>query len=196
MAWTKAKTAIVAGAIVLLAAGTATVIVKETHPPTRQLAELDSAAYPGDWIWNFNADTLERVPPLLILRPTQLPTWVPSEMFGKNRYLATGRTLKELITSIWSQKNSGAKIIFLAPLPDDKFDCIVTLQNTKRWDALESEINKRFNLTVRYEYHDDIGSTVTVDKATSGAVAEVSRSDRRKLARHNVPGWPSKMKSS
>jgi len=73
--------------------------------------------------------------------------------------------VKELIASVWSQKNSEAKIIILTPLPDDKFDCIVTLQNTNWPNALESEISKRFNLTMRYEYHDDTGSSVTVEKA-------------------------------
>lgn len=114
-----------------------------TNMPIEMLVVND---YPGDWIWDFNSTTLGRVPPLLILRPTQHPTWVPGEMFGTNRYLSIGRTPKELIASIYSQIDSRAKITFPADLPDGKFDCIVTLESTNWWSSLQSEINQRFNL--------------------------------------------------
>ena len=74
----------------------------------------------------------------------------PFDMFGKNRFLARGKTIKELLAVIYSQKNSEMKLIFLAPLPDEKFDCIVTSQ-TRWWETLESEINQRFNLIEKYE---------------------------------------------
>ena len=108
-------------------------------------------AYPGDWIWEPNSQTLDRVPPMFLLRPSTLPTnWVPFDMFGKDRYLARGKTLKELITSVWSQKNSSLKIVCAADLPADKFDFIVTAQ-PHWWDKLEPEINQRFDLTQQIE---------------------------------------------
>ena len=110
-----------------------------------------AANYPGDWIWEANSESLDQVPPLLLLRPTTLPaSWVPFDMFGNNRYLARGKTLREFIVAIYSQKNSEARLIFLAPLPDGKFDCIVTLP-ANWWDALEAEINKQFHLAMRFE---------------------------------------------
>jgi hypothetical protein len=68
-----------------------------------------------------------------------------------------------LLASVYSQKDSRAKLTFLAPLPDDRFDCIVTLQ-TNWWEALESEINKRFNLVTRHQ-NTETGSVVVVKNA-------------------------------
>ena len=168
MAWTKAKMAAAVVAILLLAAGTTTVVVKkmhpEMHPPAQPLAWSKPAGYPGDWIWNFNSQTLEQVPPLLILRPTQLPTWVPGEMFGQNRYLAMGQTAKELVARVYSQINSAARITFLAELPDGKFDCIITTQNTNWWSSLQTELNRQFNLVEQFEYS-PTGQVVVVKNA-------------------------------
>jgi hypothetical protein len=117
----------------------------------------------GDWIWEFNSKTLERVPPLLVLRSTTMPdNWVASEMFGKNRYLARGKTIKELITAVYSQKDSTMKLVFEAPMPNERFDCIVTLQTNQWWTVLEGEIDRRFNLRTQYETRE--GATVAVVK--------------------------------
>jgi hypothetical protein len=152
MAWTKMKAAVVSGGVLLLVAGTATVVVRETRLPSGQLITPGTATpYPGDWIWEPNSQTLERVPPLFLLQPSKLPaTAVPFELFGKNRFLARGKTVRELLTSVYAQKDSQAQLNFLAPLPEGKFDCIVTLQ-TNWWAALESYIDKRFNLVSQYE---------------------------------------------
>jgi serine/threonine protein kinase len=119
------------------------------------------STYPGDWIWEQNSQTLERVPPIFLLRPSTLPTnWVPFDMFGKDSYLTRGRTLQELIARVWSQKNSAPKINFAADLPEGKFDFIVTAQ-PQWWDKLESEINHRFNLVEQIETGAD-GDVVVV----------------------------------
>ncbi|HEX5399398.1 MAG TPA: hypothetical protein VFY06_10160, partial [Verrucomicrobiae bacterium] len=107
--------------------------------------------YPGDWIWEPNSETLARVPPIFLLRSSTMPTnWIPFEMFGQNRFLARGKTLKELIAAAWSQKNSALKIKFDADLPDEKFDFIVTAQ-PHWWDKLQSEIDRRFHLVEQIE---------------------------------------------
>jgi RNA polymerase sigma factor (sigma-70 family) len=142
MAWTKAKTVAAAAAVVILAATTTTVVVREKN---------SAPGYPGDWIWEQNSQTLARVPPMLLLRPSKRPaSSAPVELFGKNRYLAEGKTVKELLASVSSQMNSRAKLTVLASLPDDRLDCIVTLQD-KWWVALESEITQRYHLTTHYE---------------------------------------------
>ena len=91
---------------------------------------------------------------MVLLQPSTLPaTWVPFEMFGNNRYLARGRTVKELIAAVYSQKDSRAKITFLTSLPDDKFDCIVVVQSN--WpDALESEIKRQCHLVTSWQPYD------------------------------------------
>lgn len=154
MAWSKAKTVLVAAAVAVLTATTVTVGLRETR---------SRAAYPGDWIWEPNSQTLARVPPMILLRPSKRPvTSVPFEMFGGDRYLAEGKTVKELLASVYSQKDSRAKLTFPANLPEERFDCIVTLPNW--WDALESEINKRYHLVTQYENR-GAGSVVVVQYA-------------------------------
>ncbi len=157
MAWTKMKTMAVVAVAAIAGISVTTVAVRHLIHP-----KPVAAAYPGDWIWEGNSRILERVPPMLLLRPTQFPApYVPFEMFGgKNRYLARGKTVKQLLASIYSQKNSQARLIFLAPLPDDKLDCILVTPQTKWWDALESEINKRYNLVTHFEMQD--GKSVNV----------------------------------
>src|SRR4051812_29679199 len=72
-----------------------------------------AAAYPGDWIWEANSQTLDRVPSIVLLQPTTLPAGHrPFDLYGKGRYLARGKTLKQLITVAWSQNNSALKIKF------------------------------------------------------------------------------------
>ena len=89
--------------------------------------------------------------PIFLLRPSTLPAnHVPSDIFGKDRYSARGKTLKELITVVWSQKNSGLKIKYDANLPEGTFDFIVAGQS-HWWNQLQSEIDRRFHLVERIE---------------------------------------------
>jgi hypothetical protein len=115
------------------------VIVKEVHSQAKQLSQSKPvvAADAIEWNLDLNSQILEQMPPMLLLRPTKMSAnWVPAGMFGNHRYFARGQTVKELITTIYSQKNSEAKLVFLAPLPDDKFDCVVTGQpiGWMRWN--------------------------------------------------------------
>ena len=122
-----------------------------TFTVANDFAIKSAGAYPGDWIWEPNSATLDRVPPIFLLRPSTLPAdSVPFDMFGNDRYLSRGKTLKELITRVWSQKNSALNIIFEAELPEGKFDFIVTAE-PNWWDKLESEIDRRFHLTEQIE---------------------------------------------
>jgi RNA polymerase sigma factor (sigma-70 family) len=148
MAWTKAKTVAAAAVAAVVGISVTSVAVRQWVPPPRAAAND-----PGDWIWEPDSQTLERVPPLLVLRPTRLAAATPFEIFGKDRYLARGKTVRELLVAVYSQRNSQAELTFLASLPDATFDCIVTLQG-KWWDALEAEINKRFNVVTHFEARD------------------------------------------
>ena len=95
-----------------------------------------------------------------------MPTnWEPGgDMFGKDRYLGRGKTVKELIATVWSQKDSALKIIFPADLPEDKYDFIVTGQ-PRWWDSLQAEIDRRFHLVEQIENRD--GTDVVVVKSVS-----------------------------
>jgi hypothetical protein len=87
----------------------------------------------------------------------------------KDRYLARGKTLEDLITTVWSQKDSALKIFFATQLPDDKFDFIVTSQ-PQWWEKLEAEIDQRYNLVEKVEMHAG-KSMVVVRTASDLAVA-------------------------
>jgi predicted Ser/Thr protein kinase len=136
--------------------------------------ELVPSAYPGDWILEPNSATLDRVPPMFLLRPSTLSAgWTAFDMMGKDRYVARGKTLKELIGRVWSQKNSALKIIFADELPGDKFDFIVAGQS--RWpDELEAEINRRFGLTEQIENHGGTQVVVVKKAAAPDAAQTVS----------------------
>jgi len=130
---------------------------KKAHTP---------ATYPGDWIWEMNSSTLNRVPSIFLLRPSTMPTnWVPGGMFGNGRYLARGKTLKDLIATVWSQKNSALKIVFPADLPEDKFDFIVV--GDAHWpDTLQAELDRRFHLDEQIEAGES-GNMVVVRNANT-----------------------------
>ena len=131
------------------------------------LAQGGTNAYPGDWIWEPDSKTMERVPPMFLLRPSTLaPTATPVDMMGKDRYLARGKTVQELITTVWSQKNSSLHLFYVASLPDDKFDFIVTGQ-PHWWNALKTEINRRFGLTQQIENHGGTEMVVVKKAGTS-----------------------------
>jgi serine/threonine protein kinase len=126
-----------------------------------------STNYPGDWIWEGNSQTLDRVPPIFLLRPSTLSSQsVPLEMFAKDRCLVRGKTLKELIKLLWSQKNSELKIVFEADLSEDRFEFIAASQ-PHWWDKLESEINQRFHLVQQIEHRESGDAVVVKDLSTS-----------------------------
>jgi len=140
-------------------------------------AKTGAADYPGDWIWEQNSETLDHVPPIFFLRPSTRPAnWVPFDMFGKDRYMAQGQTVAELIKTAWSQMDSSLRIKFEADLPAGKFDFIVAGQPD--WpEALEAEINRRFGLTQQIDY-DRSGKFVAVRKAgVDGNSGQPAQSD-------------------
>jgi hypothetical protein len=108
-----------------------------------------SSTYPGDWIWKADSQSLDRVPSIFLLRPSTLPAnHAPFDMMGKDRYLARGKTLEELIDRVWSQKNSALIIKFDADLPKGTFDFIAADQ-PRWWDKLQTEIDERFHIVER-----------------------------------------------
>ncbi len=110
MAWTKTQSAIVAGAVILLTAGTITVVVNEIHPfLSRHASWTDDPKY---WQLDFNNQnaTLKRIsklPPVLVLRPTRFPTGygfmgTGSKVVGKNQ--PTSEIIRMAYDSSWSHR--------------------------------------------------------------------------------------------
>jgi len=148
-----------------------------------KLVQGSSASiYPGDWIWEPNSATLDRVPPMFLLRPTAFPTnWVPSGMFGQGRYVAWRQTLKEMVTTVWSQKNSALKIIFPADLPADRYDFIVA-GDAHWYDTLQAELDRRFHLVETIENRDGTDVVVVSSAASNASKLPTSAFQIRRVA--------------
>ena len=147
MAWTKAKTAIVIGAGILLAAGTTTVIVKKAIPSTP--AAIYEAIFENPTSQGMNL--LDSAPPTLIFRPTQFPQkggsgfWTPA---GKS--VAVNYPLNTLFGIAY-----GVRSVYVV-FPDDfnsgntNYDILITLPDHQK-EALQEELKKQFGLTAHME---------------------------------------------
>jgi RNA polymerase sigma factor (sigma-70 family) len=108
MAWTKLKTAIVVGAVLLLIAGAATVTVKEVR---------EHRTYPWQ-IQDFNTDILRKVPHEVMIVPVKFRSTVGGGLEWLNdgglpdgdQVLGIGQSNQEIISSAYGQ--SFARIIF------------------------------------------------------------------------------------
>jgi uncharacterized protein (TIGR03435 family) len=139
MAWTKAKTAIVVGASVLLAAGTATVTVKEI------VAHRTPA-----WQEKFDLSLLDGLPPQVKILPS-LPSTVHNRAGERNgKVLAVGQSFMALLETAYQVVQS--RLIVNAPIPEGKYDFIITYPRMNdNLKALQEEIKKTFGVTVRRE---------------------------------------------
>ena len=149
MAWTKAKTAVVAGAVLILAAGTTTVIVKKAIP--RAAAPTYEAIFEHPSSQGMNL--LESAPPTLIFRPTQFPKggsgfWTPT-----GKCVVVNYPLGTLFGIAYGfSPASPARVVF----PDDfdlgntNYDILITLPSQQK-EALQEELKKRFGLTAHAE---------------------------------------------
>jgi RNA polymerase sigma factor (sigma-70 family) len=189
MAWTKIKVTVVIGAISLLAIGTTVIATKAFTPASKIVSPvIVASAYPGDWIWKGDSRNLNRVPPLLILQPSKRPTnWVPFGMQGDHRYLAEGKTVKELLAAVYSQIDSAAKLDFQVELPADRWDCIDTLPGTNWWWSLRDELNKRFNIVEEFDV-DAGGNRVVLVRTATSVFATKAFASESKTATGVYPG--------
>jgi uncharacterized protein (TIGR03435 family) len=137
MAWTKAKTAVIVGASVLLAAGTTTVTVKEIQK---------HQTYPWQ-VRNFNSRILDRVPPQVAIVPARFPESGGSGS-ANNKMMGLGVTITNLLQDAYGQ--GSARTIFPDGLPPAKYDFIANLPSGNP-AALQKEIKRQFGLTGRRE---------------------------------------------
>jgi len=139
MAWTKAKTAIAAGAVVLLAAGTTTVTVKEVQ--RHENSEWDTGRVDGR--------ILQTGPHIVRIIPSKFPNQGGWAGIGNGRVLGLGDTVADLVGAAYGNP-TGARTIYQTTLPRGKYDFIANLP----WGseaALRREIEKQFGLVGRLE---------------------------------------------
>ncbi len=156
MAWTKTQSAIVAGAVILLTAGTTTVVVNEIHPfISRHASWTDDPKY---WQLDFNNQnaTLKRIsnlPPVLVLRPTRFPTGygfmgTGSKVVGKNQ--PTSEIIRMAYDSSWSHR-----IVLPEDFSQKFFDIMMTLPDQEHpYEKLQQELARQCGLTAHFETND------------------------------------------
>lgn len=144
MAWTKAKTAIVAGVVALLAAGTTTVVVKK--------AVSIAAGWNYEKIFEHpdggSMKLLESAPPTLIIRPTRYPNMHQGIWDSHGKGICDGATLSELIG--WAYGGDPTRVILPNDAPTGYFDYLNTLPRGQN-GALREKIRKQFGIVAKRE---------------------------------------------
>ncbi|HEY4417843.1 MAG TPA: sigma-70 family RNA polymerase sigma factor [Verrucomicrobiae bacterium] len=146
MAWTKMKTAVVAGAVVLLATGTTTLIVREYQEhrtyPWEEVSEITPA--------NISA-ILETNPPQVLIKPAKPRDWGPGgSIYGSDDWMAVGlwHTAGSIVDDAYFA--DPLRTVFLTKVPDGKFDYIANLPHDSA-KALREEIKRKFGLMGKKE---------------------------------------------
>jgi uncharacterized protein (TIGR03435 family) len=166
MAWTKAKTAIVGSAVVLLAAGTTTITVKEIQ---------EHRTYP----WQVHEglitfDQLNQPPQVRILHST----FHKSNEYGDgNKLLGTGVRAQDVIASAYGFVTP-ARAILPAGLPADRYDYIACLRGGRALNekALQEAVKRKFGVIAKTETRD-----------TDVWLLKVKHSNAPALKRHTGP---------
>lgn len=144
MAWTKAKIVVTVGAVIL-ATGTATVVVEQmvhSPPPAAGLAWADD---PSNWA--LNEAVLNRLPSAFILRPTRFPERNGMIQSG-DRTLGVNSSLRGLIA--YAYGHNWYTMAVETQLPPGNFDFLMT-PPYKPWAPLRDELRKRFGLVAHIE---------------------------------------------
>jgi uncharacterized protein (TIGR03435 family) len=158
MAWTKAKMAIIAGAVVLLAAGTATVAVVEIEKPSAPevIAQIKN---PSDYPWQakgyftnanggqgVNGDFLL---PLVEILPTIAPNGGPGIIMTGSpdevQRLQFGSTVQQMVMSAYGFAYADYRTIIATPLPTARYDYIDNLSQGAT-QAFKDAIQKKFGV--------------------------------------------------
>jgi len=147
MAWTKMKTAIVAGAIVLLVTGTTTVTVKEIQKhKTYSWQQLKDFRPP----WSF-----EKAPQQAEILPTEkkLQTypgpWARENIENDARFIGIAQPIQTIIECAFHIQYPN-RVVYSAELPTNKYDFIATLPHNSS-QAMQQEIKKKFGVIGEFE---------------------------------------------
>jgi len=111
MAWTKAKTAIIVGASVLLAAGTTTVTVKRIE------------AHKAEASWRVPFPDPERAPSLVEILPTKFPASVDTLNGGSrgDNWIGVGQSVFPIVQIAYDWRRGG----FFLPILNQRSDMIL-----------------------------------------------------------------------
>src|SRR6185436_4573671 len=136
MAWTKAKTAVVVGGIMLLVAGTTTVAINTILERTTYTWQTRRA----------QSGMLARVPPQVRIVPSKFSEfggWGYDRRDGDRKVIGIGAPVKEILQAAYGTLTS--RTVFPAALPTERYDFIANLPIASE-QALQREIARKFGL--------------------------------------------------
>jgi len=141
MAWTKAKTAAVTVAAIIVATGTTTITVKEIQEHRTYPWQV----HPG----NISLDQVNQPPQVRIL-PSKFHISDWATLYGK--MIGTGVRAQNVVASAYGFVTS-ARVVFTAELPTNRFDYIACLPGGEDVNAtaLQQEAKRKFRVVGRTE---------------------------------------------
>jgi uncharacterized protein (TIGR03435 family) len=141
MAWTKAKTAIVSGVVVLLAAGTTTVTVKRIE------------AHKAEASWRVAFPDPDHAPSLVEILPTKFPASVDTLNGGSrgDNWIGVGQSVFPIVQIAYDWRPG--RILFADPEPKERYDFISTLRQGSGI-ALQAELKRKLGLVGHREMRD------------------------------------------
>jgi uncharacterized protein (TIGR03435 family) len=144
MAWTKAKTAIVAGVGVLLAAGTTSIVIEKVESPS-----VDES------FWEMKLENLHKAPPVIIIRPTHYSDH--TAMTDREKWIAHNMDFKGLLEVAYAFTNSDGyqvfsreRMILPTDAPKSRYDLMFTLSNHSM-EKLQQAISRTTGFAARKE---------------------------------------------
>ncbi len=188
MAWTKAKTAILAGLGLMLATGTAIIAVKTMRPAapapaaSERIWDLYTGAFDQARAQGLNGgnagfyDMMVRVmsshPPAVLIRPSQMKQTMPGETIGigtSKGHVQLGTYLVEVLRYAYNldPKFPQNRIILPANLMAARYDFVDTMPRGGR-EVLQRALKDQLGLEVRREMRDNL--VLTVKNAASFAL--------------------------
>ena len=147
MAWSKMQTAaVVVGASVLLATGTATIVIEKNSHPELSATNLSWADDPR--YWATDSRVLNQLPPgVFIFRPTRFPN-TGGGVWAGNRMLVMNFSVNDLVGDAYGMGYT--RTLFPPDMPKERFDVMSTVTGGSG-ELLKNELKKRFGLTAHRE---------------------------------------------
>lgn len=136
MAWTKMKTAVVAGVVVLVVAGTTTISLKEM---------ADHRTYPWQLRPGGGVAVLNETPPQVRIVPALKNRPSQGEWTADDRIAGWGHTAKSLVLQAYSAQEARTVIAPDIVWPSGLFDFMANLPKKPR-EALQVEARKKFGV--------------------------------------------------
>ena len=179
MAWTKAQTAIIATSVVLLAAGTTTITVKEYE---------DHRIYPWQTKQpDFNL--MRKTPPQVTIVRTKFPIGsatgieqINSQLNDMNA-LGISQPVSDIIETAYLARST--RTVFTIPMPQGKYDFIANLAQGSP-EALQQLVRKKFGITAKKETVETNVLFLVVKNANAPGLKPVNLKNRGQSMRVKV----------